>query len=231
MLKKFIISPPFGTYISHPNAMSVLGTYTPFPRPGKWGQVLKTLRYTKNGWVNAIGLRNSGVSSIRNFNLNKIYSFANPGYDCDWDIILTKVPTYTTIELNLSCPNLNSKLAINLNRLEMFAKRSGTTIVKVSPIDDISVIDAYFKAGIKFFHIANTLKTELGGLSGRAIHQYSLPMIFKVKQKYGKSVGIIGGGGIYTLEDYQKYVDVGADYFSIATGWFKPWNCIKLLDM
>ena len=59
------ISPPFGNYIHLPNTIPIRGSFTLNERPGKWGQILKTLRYIPhlNGWVNKIGLRyeNSGV--------------------------------------------------------------------------------------------------------------------------------------------------------------------------
>jgi dihydroorotate dehydrogenase len=48
------------------------------------------------------------------------------------------------------------------------------------------------------------LKTYEGGLSGRKIQEYSLPMIYTLRKKYGNSIRIIGGGGIYSIEDYQN---------------------------
>ena len=57
------ISPPFGNYLSLPHTISIRGSFTLNERPGKWSQIVKTLRYksTFGGWVNKIGLRNPGI--------------------------------------------------------------------------------------------------------------------------------------------------------------------------
>ena len=62
------ISPPFGNYIHLPNTIPIRGSFTLNERPGKWGQILKTLRYIPGmGWVNKIGLRNPGIDyAIKN---------------------------------------------------------------------------------------------------------------------------------------------------------------------
>ena len=39
------ISPPFGNYINFPNTTSIRGSFTLNERPGKWLQIIKTLRY------------------------------------------------------------------------------------------------------------------------------------------------------------------------------------------
>ena len=52
------ISPPFGNYLHLPNTTPIRGSFTLNERPGKWSQILKTLRYVPNlGWVNKIGLK------------------------------------------------------------------------------------------------------------------------------------------------------------------------------
>jgi hypothetical protein len=59
-MKKFIAA-PFGNYIKTKNTISVSGSWTVEKRTGRIIQIAKTLRYTKKGWVNKIGLRNPGV--------------------------------------------------------------------------------------------------------------------------------------------------------------------------
>ena len=58
-MKKFIAA-PFGNYIKTANTISVTGSWTIEQRKGRVLQILRTLRYTKRGWVNKIGLRNPG---------------------------------------------------------------------------------------------------------------------------------------------------------------------------
>ena len=58
------ISAPFGNYIQPRSALAVTGTWTLKPRPGRFKQVLKTVRYSfeEEGWVNRLGLRNVGIT-------------------------------------------------------------------------------------------------------------------------------------------------------------------------
>ena len=60
-MKKFIAA-PFGNYIKTKNTISVSGSWTVEKRTGRIIQIVKTLRYTKRGWVNKIGLRNPGIT-------------------------------------------------------------------------------------------------------------------------------------------------------------------------
>ena len=60
-MKKFIAA-PFGNYIKTKNTISVSGSWTIEKRTGRIIQIAKTLRYTKRGWVNKIGLRNPGLN-------------------------------------------------------------------------------------------------------------------------------------------------------------------------
>ena len=57
----YFISAPFGNYLHREGAVSVTGTWTVDPRPGRIKQIIKTLRYTKTGWRNKLGLRNPGL--------------------------------------------------------------------------------------------------------------------------------------------------------------------------
>ena len=58
---KTFIAAPFGNYIKTSNTISVTGSWTIEKRKGRIKQIVKTLRYTKRGWVNKIGLRNPGI--------------------------------------------------------------------------------------------------------------------------------------------------------------------------
>ena len=56
----YFISAPFGNFLQFENAISVTGTFTYHPRPGRLKQILRTLRYVKTeagrGWRNQLGL-------------------------------------------------------------------------------------------------------------------------------------------------------------------------------
>ena len=57
----FFIAAPFGNWIHHKNAVSVKGTFTLNPQGNRLWSILKTLRHTKDGWVNRLGLPNPGI--------------------------------------------------------------------------------------------------------------------------------------------------------------------------
>ena len=73
----YFISAPFGNYLKFKNTISVTGSWTIQPRPGLYKQIAKTLRYTKTGWRNKIGLRNKGIlHAITQHSHNNIMSLA-----------------------------------------------------------------------------------------------------------------------------------------------------------
>ena len=59
---KFFISAPFGNYMTHPNALSVRGTFTYKPNGNRFYSIIKTLRYRRRlrGWANRLGLPHPG---------------------------------------------------------------------------------------------------------------------------------------------------------------------------
>jgi len=103
-MKPLIISPPFGNYINVDWATSVAGTYTVNRRGGLIWSTIKTLRPSRYGWVNRVGLRNPGINSVK-FNQDKIYSVT--GFDDDeWKYLLDAMPKGLMVELNIGCPNV-----------------------------------------------------------------------------------------------------------------------------
>ena len=102
------ISAPFGNYLKFENTISVIGTYTLHPRPGRLKQIIKTLRYIRGeGWVNRLGLRNPGIESglSKYKRYEEVLSIAGLN-DNEWLQLLEAVPYNVDLELNLSCPNI-----------------------------------------------------------------------------------------------------------------------------
>ena len=64
-----------GSRIKLKKTISIRGSFTPEPRKGLLKQTYKTLRHTKKGWVNKIGLRNPGIQSY-SFDNSSVISFA-----------------------------------------------------------------------------------------------------------------------------------------------------------
>ena len=57
----FFIAAPFGNHIHHKHAVSVHGTFTLRPQGNRIWSILKTLRPTRRGWTNRLGLPNPGL--------------------------------------------------------------------------------------------------------------------------------------------------------------------------
>ncbi len=60
--------------------------------------------------------------------------------------------------------------------------------------------------------------SELGGLSGLPVRDRSTEVIRYLRKKAGKSMVIIGVGGIFTAKDAKEKLDAGADLLQVYTG-------------
>lgn len=230
-MKSFLISAPFGNYITHSKCTSVCGTYTLYKR-GSWikrlYRAVTTIRPTKNGWVNKIGLQNSGIRSVKTFDPQKIYSITAIQPE-EWDGLINLIPKEIGVELNLSCPNIEQKPDISDQQITSYLNKFPVVIFKLSPTNEIyNQADRLVNLGAHYIHIANTLPTNEGGESGERLKDFSLKTIKNIRGKC-PNIKIIGGGGIYSAKDVELYKNAGADYFSLATIWFKPWKAVKLL--
>jgi len=228
-MKQIVISAPFGNYINLVDAERTRGSFTLHPRKGIIKQSLKTIRPIKQGWVNKIGLRNPGITEgIVKGSLNDIYSIATVNYNFEWDLFIRLLPHNIRIELNVGCPNVG-EVAITDGQLHQFSKFN-TAILKVPGEQKLAweYIQRGYDAGIRKFHITNTIPVERGGESGRRIQQISLPLIAKTTAYYN-DVHVVGGGGIYSIEDVKNYANVGTDSFALGTIWFTPWRVPKVL--
>lgn len=225
-----IISPPFGNYISLPFATSIKGSFTLYPREGKWKQIFKTLRYSflYNGWVNKIGLRNPGIDyAIKKYkNTNHIISVAILDQK-EIPELHNRIPENMNLELNLSCPNAEHDMVSDNIDCFLNNKRKWC-IVKLSPVDDIKRVDRLYKNGFRQFHCSNTMPTKLlktptypGGLSGPYLIPYTKKLVKEIKDKYPDTT-IIAGGGIRNMDTLNLYKKNGADFFSVSSLLFNP---------
>ncbi len=231
-LEPVIISAPFGNYIQPEGTTPTLGTFTLYRRPGRLWRILKTVRYrpTQKAWVNRIGLRNPGIDWLINrvqrgrCNVaDKIISVH--GFDDDqWYALLEKITVVhpLAIELNMSCPNVGE---IGWPS-DLFERAVGTgipVIVKLPPIRYEQMMDQAIDAGVRCFHCCNTLPVPEGGMSGKPLQPVSLGVIRDLRgRSCGQDLTLIGGGGIYELEDIDRYLEAGADHVALGTKTMNP---------
>ncbi len=229
-MNKIILAAPFGNYIKLPGTIRTKGTFTLNKRSGAiWG-ALTRIGFSFSGIFNRMGLRNPGIRSQLQFFRKQsendiIYSITEFNV-FDFKQVLSCIPSNRAIEINLSCPNKESELTDEEIKsvVSKAADWFDVVIVKL-PANFEKACDLFhlsYGLGIRWFHFCNTIKTPKGGLSGRAIQCYSLPLIRAFKKQYPDII-VIGGGGIYTADDIKRYLEVGADYLSLGTVLFLPW--------
>ena len=219
MNEKFFIAAPFGNYLKFKDIISVSGTWTLKPRPGRFIQVLKTLRHTKYGWVNKLGLRNKGIDYGLKYPRDILSIAAIDHYE--WWELHKKIPKTLSVEVNIGCPNTSS------NVYPGFASFTRNTrewcIAKIPPTFKEDDIDFVIESGFKQIHACNTIPTKDGGLSGKDIMPHTMRILKYIKKTH-PNVKVIAGGGIYSKEDIDRYKDYGADHFSLGTICFTPWK-------
>lgn len=228
----YFISAPFGNYLQYTNFLSgkpiisVTGTFTVKPRPGLVKHIIKTLRYTRTGWRNKLGLRNPGIfTGIDNTAPHNVMSIASLEPN-DWKILYEIVPKNMSVELNISCPNVDA----HPNLTKAFAKDEREwCIVKVPPTITKKQVDKIVNLGYNTIHASNTLPTEKGGLSGKMIMPYTMNLIDYIKNSHD-NVTVIAGGGVYSKQDAQDYINAGADHISLGSVCFTPWKIKGIIN-
>jgi len=235
-MTKYFISAPFGNYLQYINflsdkpVISVTGTFTVKPRLGRVKQILRTLRYvhTKEGWTwrNKLGLRNPGIfKGIENTASHSIMSISSLEPN-DWRILYEIVPKNMSVELNISCPNVDAHPDLT----KSFAKDERKwCIVKVPPTITNKQLDKIADLGYNQVHASNTVPTRKGGLSGKIIMPYTINIIEYMKTTH-PHVEVIAGGGVKDKASADRYIDAGADHISLGTVCFTPWKVKSIID-
>jgi dihydroorotate dehydrogenase len=216
----FFISAPFGNWITHKNAVSVKGTFTLYPQGNRLFSVIRSLRYTKDGWRNKLGLPNPGLRSIQLPDKSPI-SIAETARN-QFIEINDIIPKDQSIELNLSCPNIGKTLPWDYIHIFPNKKREWC-IAKLSPLTTPEEIEYVLKAGFTTLHFSNTLPTKKGGLSGKTLIPYTKDLIRIVRKDFsGTPVEIIAGGGVTNEEHVIDYIQEGANHVSLGSGFLPP---------
>lgn len=141
------------------------------------------------------------------------------------------------IEVNVSCPNHEAVEGL-VPIMGQFSKIGTPIVMKLSESQVVPTVVTAVEPFVDAFHAINTIpwkdtfvdaspiehyKHKLpGGVSGQHIKERALEAVRKLKEMTQKP--IIGGGGIFCLEDVYAFQNAGADAFSIGTLFLvRPW--------
>ena len=239
----FFISAPFGNYIRSESTISVKGTFTLHPRGNRLWSVLTTLRYSRkhNGWVNKLGLPNpglqKGLTSVSDNPRDKVLSIAETERG-DFQKMNHIIPLNQSLEINLSCPNIerlnningSSTLPMDNARLFTKVKSRKWCIAKLSPLSSPEEIEFVIEElGFTQLHFSNTLPVNGGGLSGVTLKPLTMKLIDIVRERWGERIEIIAGGGVRDFGGVSDYLAAGANHVSLGSVCFNPFKLRKLL--
>jgi dihydroorotate dehydrogenase len=233
-VKRVIISAPFGGWFHFAGCTSTRGTYTLEKRAGpvkRLWRVLSTVRYDRRmqSWINRLGLPNPGIHAapIAPWDIISVHGFFGSQWETLICAAIERAPL--AIELNISCPNVAHKIdPVEAVFAAKTAGKYGTTVIaKLPPVRWMEWAAPLYDVGVKHFHACNTIPTPGGGISGKALKPFSLWATQEIKDRWGKDVDVIGGGGITGLADVIDFVNAGADRVSVASMLFSPFNWWK----
>jgi dihydroorotate dehydrogenase (NAD+) catalytic subunit len=232
---------PFDAFVSK--------TITLAPREGN---LPPRLWETPAGLINSIGLPNKGLEGFLATDLPQLAEFPVPlivsvmGFSRDELATLVakvgKRDEVALIELNVSCPNVETGLIMGADPKEtacaVQAVRPLTPkplIVKLTPnaTEPAAVARAAQEAGADAISLVNTLKGmaldpgsprawlggKTGGVSGPAVRAIALEQVYTVARAI--DVPVIGMGGISTGAHAANFLAAGAKCIAIGTETFR----------
>jgi dihydroorotate dehydrogenase (NAD+) catalytic subunit len=216
----------------------VTKTVTPLPREGN---PPIRIAETDVGLLNSIGLQNPGVEAFVADHLPRLAALGVPlwvsvggfaaGDYADVCAALDGHPAIETLELNVSCPNVE-EAAESVAEL-VAASRAATALrlfVKLSPaVPDVGeLVRAAEAAGADGFTLVNTIRglaldsslgprlaRSTGGLSGPALKPIALAAVFICRS--ATELPIVGLGGVATGRDALELVAAGANCVALGT--------------
>jgi dihydroorotate dehydrogenase (NAD+) catalytic subunit len=217
----------------------VTKTVTPLPREGN---LPVRIVETEAGMLNSIGLANPGIDAFLADTLPRLQYLERPlwvsvGGFCASDYAelcerLDPCEEVSTIELNLSCPNVEEapESAAEIVRECRQATRK-PLYAKLSPAlpDVAAAAGAAQGAGADGLSLVNTIRglalepgafrpvlgTAVGGYSGPALKPIALAAVFACYRATG--LPIVGMGGVATGADALDFIAAGARSVALGT--------------
>jgi len=231
-------------------------------RKPRKGNVQPRIAETSSGMINSIGLQNIGIEAIlkdvapvwATWDVPVVANIAGETVNDYAELAarLDGVPGVSGIEMNISCPNVESGMEFGVDPREAakvtsaVRRQSGLPlIVKLTPnVNDIvGVAQAVVDAGADALTLINTypaMKIDVrtrrpalgwgsGGLSGPALRPIAIRLVYLVARTV--SAPIIGCGGIATGEDAVEFLMAGASAVQVGTATFtNPHAALDVLE-
>ena len=217
----------------------VTKTVTPQPREGN-----RPVRIaeTEAGMLNSIGLENLGIDGLLSDKLPRLGELGVPiwvsvgGFAAsDYAEICAALDgraEVTTIELNLSCPNVDeapesAAEIVAAARLEtrkpLYAKLSPAATdlpetaraVQSAGADGLSLVNTIRGLSLDKTTLRPLLGHELGGYSGPALKPIALAAVYQCYRATG--LPIVGMGGIASGRDALEFLAAGATAIALGT--------------
>jgi dihydroorotate dehydrogenase (NAD+) catalytic subunit len=217
---------------------------------------------TPSGMLNAIGLQNPGVDHVARvyapqwatWDLPVIVNVAGDSVE-EYVAVARRLDGVTGVaglELNISCPNVESGLQFGVDPVLAAevtrAVRAATKlplIVKLTPnvtdivviaravedagADAVSAINTYVGMSIDVGRRRPVISRGSGGLSGPAIKPLALYAVWQVAAEV--HIPVIGVGGIMTLNDALEFLLAGAAAVQLGTvNYIRPQAAAEIHD-
>jgi len=197
---------------------------------------------TDGGMLNSIGLQNPGLDVFVNDHLPRLaelevpiwvsvggFSAADYAACCER---LDDLAEIATIELNLSCPNVEEAAetaaelvaaARAVTSKPLWAKLSPATwdiadsarAVAAAGADGLSLVNTIRGLALDPHHRRPALARGAGGYSGPALRPIALACVFACSEAV--DLPIVGMGGVCSGADVLDFVAVGATYVALGT--------------
>jgi dihydroorotate dehydrogenase (NAD+) catalytic subunit len=224
----------------------VTKTVTPLPREGN---PPPRIAETESGMLNSIGLQNPGVERFVEDQLPRLAALGVPiwvsvgGFSAvDYTALCERLDErddVATIELNLSCPNVEEApetaaelvaAARSATQKPLYAKLSPATwnvaesarAVAAAGADGLSLVNTIRGLALDPATRLASLARGAGGYSGPALRPIALACVYACAQTV--DLPIVGMGGIGSGSDVRDFVAAGASAIALGTILFSdPW--------
>lgn len=226
------------------------------------GNVQPRIAETAAGMINSIGLQNIGIDAIlrdvapiwATWRVPVIANIAGESVQDYAELArrLEGVPGVAAIEVNISCPNVESGLEFGIDPraagelTHAVRRQTGLPLlVKLTPnvADIVAMARALVDSGADGLTLINTypaLRIDIearrpalgwgsGGLSGPALKPIALKLVYDVARAV--DVPIVGCGGIVSGDDAVEFMMAGASAIQVGTATFtNPHAVLDVLD-